>query len=223
MDFWYNAIVTLVGAYKTLFMRSVQVAGQENIPPGPKIIVGNHSNVTDSFVLPFIVREKLHFFIQADTFTLPIFGRMLELAGQIPVTLGRGQEALNTALEWLAQREPVVIFPEGQLNHGKDFRRAGAGAALLAMESGAPIVPFGFYVPDEYARPMKGHFHGRETFARWQFGGQCFVQIGEPWQPLMEEMDKGYRNLRLMTQQLMTQVMDLVEQAKLEAGKLQNM
>jgi 1-acyl-sn-glycerol-3-phosphate acyltransferase len=53
-----------------LFMDGVKVDGRENLPPGPKIIVGNHPHVTDSFVLPFIVPEKIHFFIQEETFTL---------------------------------------------------------------------------------------------------------------------------------------------------------
>jgi len=219
MDFWYKVLITIVGTYKTFFIRSVEVAGRDNIPPGPKIIVANHPNVTDSFVLPFIVREKLHFLIQADTFTLPIFGRLLELADQIPVTVGQGREALNTAIDRLTRGNSVVIFPEGRLNDAKEFHRAGAGASLIAMESGAPIVPLGFYVPDEYARAMKGHFHGRETVGRWQFGGRCFVQIGEPWQPLVDEVDRGYRTLRAHTQQMMAQIMDLVEQAKAEAGK----
>ena len=133
--------------------------------------------------------------IQADTFTLPILGRLLELAAHIPVTFGRGREALDIAVDRLTKGHSVVIYPEGHLNHAKGFRRAGAGAAILAIVSGAPVVPFGFYVPDEYARPIKGHFHGRDTIARWQFGGQCFVQIGEPWQPLVDEVDQGYRTL----------------------------
>ena len=219
MDFWYRVLIAVVGTYKTFFIRSVEVAGQENIPPGPKIIIANHPNVTDSFVLPFILREKLHFFIQSDTFTLPIFGRLLELADQIPVTLGEGREALNIAIDRLAQGHSVVIYPEGRLNDAKELRRAGAGASILALESGAPVVPLGFYVPEKYARSMKGHFHGRETIGRWQFGGPCIVNIGEPWKPLVDEVDQGYRTLRAVTQQMMEQIMDLVEQAKAEASK----
>jgi 1-acyl-sn-glycerol-3-phosphate acyltransferase len=219
MDIWYKTVLMIVGAYKTLFIRSVEVVGQENIPSGPKIIIANHPNVTDSFVLPFIVREKLHFFIQSDTFTLPILGRLLELADQIPVTFGEGRQALNIAIDRLAMGHSVVIFPEGRLNDAKEFRRAGAGASILALESGAPVVPLGFYVPEKYARPIKGYFLGRETIGRWQFGGPCIVNIGEPWKPLVDEFDQGYRTLRAVTQQMMAQVLDLVEQAKAEASK----
>ena len=81
------------------------------------------------------------------------------------------------------------------------------------------MVPFGFYVPDSYAHLMKWYLQGRDRFARWQFGGQCFVNIGEPWHPLIEEMDKNYQSLRLMTQQMMAQIYELVEGAKHQAGE----
>lgn len=217
MNVWYNAAKAIVRSYTAIFMRSVQVFGQDNLQPGPKIIVANHANMTDSFLLPLIIREKLHFLIQADAFKLPFFGGLLQRAEQIPVAAGRGSEALNTALHWLTRGDAVVIYPEGLLNHGRDFHRAGSGAARLAIESGAPIIPFGFYVPDNYARLMKWYAQGRARFARWQLGGQCFIKIGEPWHPFLEEMDKSYQSLRLATHQMMAQIMDLVEQAKEEA------
>lgn len=219
MDIWYKTVLMIVGAYKTLFIRSVEVFGKDNIPTGPKIFVANHPRVSDSFVLPFIVREKLYFLIQADSFTLPILGRLLALAGQIPVTIGQGRKALNMAVDRLAEGGSVVIYPEGRLNDARELRRAGAGASILALESGAPVIPLGFYVPEKFARPIKGHFHGRETIARWQFGGPCIVNIGKPWKPLVEEMDQSYRALRDVTQQMMGQIIDLVEQAKVAASK----
>jgi 1-acyl-sn-glycerol-3-phosphate acyltransferase len=220
MNVWYNTAKSILRTYTALFMRSIQVFGQDNLPPGAKIIVANHANMTDSFILPFIIREKLHFLIQADAFNLPFLGGLLERAEQIPVSAGRGREAINAALEWLARGDVVVIYPEGLLNHGNAYRRASSGATRLAMESGAPIIPFGFYVPDNYAHLMKWYLQGRDRFARWQFGGQCFIQIGEPWHPLIEEMDKSYRSLRVMTQHMMAQILDLAEQAKEEASKL---
>ncbi len=219
MDIWYKICLAIVGTYKTLFIRKVEIVGKENIPPGPKIFVANHPRVSDSFVLPFIVREKLYFLIQADSFTLPILGRLLALAGQIPVTLGHGREALNMAIERLAEGSSVVVYPEGRLNTARELRRAGAGASILAVESGAPVVPMGFYVPEKYSRIFKGHLHGRENIASFQFGGPCIVNIGEPWKPLIDEVDQSYRALRDVTQQMMAQIMDLVEQAKAEASK----
>jgi 1-acyl-sn-glycerol-3-phosphate acyltransferase len=221
MDVWYSFAKSIVRGYLTLFVDKINVSGGSLLPGGPKIIVANHTNVTDAFVLPFLTKEKIHFLIQAETFTLPVIGRLLTLADQIPVYLGQGRDALDLAREKLSLGHSVAIFPEGRLNDGRSFHRAGAGAALLALESGAPIVPVGFFVPDKYARPIKGHFHQRDTFGRWQFGGQCFVRIGDPWQLTASFQEKvNYRELRKTTEKMMNRVAELVSLAQDEARRL---
>jgi 1-acyl-sn-glycerol-3-phosphate acyltransferase len=220
MDFWYTTLKSIFRVYNALFIRSIHLEGGENIPAGPKILVANHANASDVCVIPFILKEKPYCFIQAEAFTVPILGKLFELNEQIPVVIGQGREALNTALNKLDLGHTIMIFPEGRLNHGRDLRRAGTGATILAAESGAPLVPLGFYVPPEYTRTIKGRFFGRRNIASWQFGGRCFVHVGEPWHVnLAEEADKNYRVLREYTQNVMTQIADLVDQAKEEAQK----
>jgi len=197
-----------------MFMNSVQVQGKENLPPGPKIIIANHPHASDAFVLPFIVPEKVHFLIQDDTFHLPVIGRLLILADQIPVVIGRGHEALEIARQKLTLGHAVAIFPEGRMSGSKDVRRAGAGAAMLAVEAGVPLVPIGFYVPPEFVKVLRGHFHNRETIGWWQFGGRTIVRIGEPWQPaIFAATDRNYRAFRDLTDRLMARVQELVQQA----------
>jgi 1-acyl-sn-glycerol-3-phosphate acyltransferase len=221
MDVWYSCAKSIVRVYLTLFVDKIHVSGGSLLPGGPKIIVANHTNVSDAFVLPFLTKEKIHFLIQAETFTLPVIGRLLTLADQIPVYLGQGRDALEVARQKLSLGHSVAIFPEGRLNDGRSFHRAGAGAALLALESGVPIVPVGFFVPEKYARPIKGHFHQRDTLGRWQFGGQCFVRIGDPWQLTTSIQEKvNYRELRKTTEKMMTRVTELVSLAQDEARRL---
>jgi 1-acyl-sn-glycerol-3-phosphate acyltransferase len=221
MDVWYSCAKSIVRVYLTLFVDKIHVSGGPLLPGGPKIIVANHTNVSDAFVLPFLTKEKIHFLIQAETFTLPVIGRLLTLADQIPVYLGQGRDALEAARQKLSLGHSVAIFPEGRLNDGRSFHRAGAGAALLALESGVPIVPVGFFVPDKYARPIKGHFHQRDTLGRWQFGGQCFVRIGDPWQLTASIQEKvNYRELRKTTEKMMNRVTELVSLAQDEARRL---
>jgi 1-acyl-sn-glycerol-3-phosphate acyltransferase len=108
----------------------------------------------------------------------------------------------------------VGIFPEGRVTGSREVRRAGAGAALLAMETGVPLVPVGFYVEPKFVKEIKGHFHDRETVGWWQFGGKCIVNIGEPWQlAVQEKTDRSYRYLRDLTDKLMNNVQELVNQA----------
>lgn len=214
MDVWYNVAKGIVRTYMAFFMDGVRVDGEENLPPGPKIIVGNHPHATDSFVLPFIIPEKIHFFIQEETFSLPIIGKILDLADQIPVVIGQGEEAIAMAREKLKMGNVVGIFPEGRMSGSREVRRAGAGAAILALETGVPLVPIGFYVQPKFIKEIKGRFYNRETVGWWQFGGQCVVNIGEPWQLMVQEKtDRSYRYIRDMSDKLMNNVQDLVDQA----------
>jgi 1-acyl-sn-glycerol-3-phosphate acyltransferase len=219
IDLWYKLATTVLRGYVTLFMESIHVQGYTNIPPGPKIIVANHPNASDPFVLPIIFREKLYCLIQEDLFKVPIVGPILAMAGQIPVKTGQGRLALRMAQEKLMAGKSVVIFPEGHLNHGEELRRAGVGAAVLALETGAPILPLGFYVPPDSTRTFIRHMFDRTTVGRWQWGGKMYLTIGEPWLPAMREnLDRQYRSVREVTDGMMNRVGQMVAQARLMAG-----
>jgi len=220
-DLCYGFICAIVRAYASLFIRRVHVEGLEALPPGPKILAPNHSHVTDAFVLPIVLRERLRFLIQAEAFSLPMIGRLLQRAGQIPVIIGHGKEALMAARERLRRGDTVVVFPEGRLNFGRGIRRAGAGVILLALEANLPVIPIGIFTPGRNVHVIASHLHHRTTLGGWQFGGETFVQLGKPWLP---ESPGGpaldYRRLRELTAQLMFQIDRLVQEAK--AISLQN-
>jgi len=220
-DFWYQIAKTVLRFYKYICIKSIQLEGSENLLPGkPKIIVANHSYASDAFVLPFIVPDKLHFLIMDETFSIPVFGRLLELADQIPVVLGRGKEALSTAKEKLLRGNSVVIFPEGYLTHGKKIRRAGAGAALLACETGTPIIPIGFFVPTEFIHTFKRRLFDRDTVGCWQTKGYCYINVGNPLFASPDpQIGSTYRFLRYLTDNMMTEISNLVKQAMEKAQR----
>jgi 1-acyl-sn-glycerol-3-phosphate acyltransferase len=223
MDVWYSTAKTIVGAYINLFIQKVHIAGRENITNGPKIIVANHALASDGFLLPFIFPEKIHFLIQEDVFSLPIIGKILALADQIPVVSGRGMEALETAKEMLAQGATIALFPEGKLNAGKKTLRAFGGAARLALDSGAPLLPIGFYTPPQYVKSIDPHVHGRDTTGAWQFGGPSYIAIGDTWRPMLDtlvkEGDRQYTRLvRNVTNDIMSRINTLIDFARAYAG-----
>jgi 1-acyl-sn-glycerol-3-phosphate acyltransferase len=179
MNGWYRFARRIVGVYAALFFHEIVVIGREHVENGPKIIVGNHPNATDSFALPFVFPEWLHFSIQADIFTLPVVGEVLRRAGQISVRSKERAEFLRQAQEKLSAGYPVVIFPEGRLNFNGNLHRAGVGAALLAMQSGAPILPVGFYSNEKYIHIIPSRLFGRQTVGSWQFGGKIYCNFGK--------------------------------------------
>ena len=218
MNIWYGLIKLTFRIYILIFIRKIKVTGRENLIDGPKIVVANHPNMIDSCVLPFIFSENLTFLIQAETMSVPIIGFLLRKSGHIPVIKGHGLLALDTALERLSQGNTVVIFPEGRLNHGKGLSRAGSGAAVLAKKSGVPILPIGFYVSPDDTLILKGKIQNRKTFARWQVRGCCHVHIGSSWQ-ITKSMGEYIPRprLRAITKWMMTQIAELVTEARLDA------
>lgn len=216
--FWYDTAKTILALYMRLFIERIEVAGRNLIHPGAKIIVANHANSTDGFMLPFIFPEQLHFLIQEDIFHTPVIGRLLRWAEQIPVMVGKGREALHAAQQKLALGHSVVIFPEGRLNHGEGLQRAGVGAALLALKTGAPIQPVGFYVPRRFLRRIQLRRPERQRTGQWQVTGRCYVEIGEPLTTaLLPAPGNQFAAPRAYIDTIMERVSALVQRAKSRA------
>lgn len=216
---WYKFVTGILGIYVHTLIRKIQVQGVELIPPGPKIIVANHANLTDAFILPTLFSEQLHFLVQGDIFDIPVIGKLLELADQIPTRKGEGREALKDAQNWLERGNSVVIFPEGRMNNGGQLYRAGAGAAILAAQTDVPLVPMGFFVPEKFTRVIKSKYQDRPAFGSFQFGGPCFIQVGKPWQVGSRgQIENNYHSLRETTEQIMGYIAELIDLAREYAG-----
>lgn len=208
MHVGYSLAKSIVGVYKNLFLRDVELFGSDNILPAPKIIICNHAYATDPFVLPFIFKERLHYMIQGSIFQVPAIGYLLSLADQLPVVAGRGRELIRQASQRLAQGDSIVIFPEGVLNHGKELLPARGGAALLAAYSGYPVQPVGFYTPPEYVREIRIRFEKRPGVSMWQFGGPTFINVGEGMH--IRKGEKSSIDPHMLIDQMMLRIQTLV-------------
>jgi 1-acyl-sn-glycerol-3-phosphate acyltransferase len=220
MDFWYGWLKVVLRSYIKTFGIKAEFSGLENVPQGPKIIVGNHPNATDSFHLPFLFKEKLNFLIEYDVLQARVVGRWLQLADSIPVIAGRGKEALQAAHERLMQGNSVVIYPQAKLTSTHEVTRSGTGVARLALAANVPIVPFGVYVPEQDVRVIHGHSkEGRPTVGTWQMSGKTYFRIGKPLAAVKERAsEESHLFYRRFTDEIMQTVASLAEQAKHLAG-----
>jgi long-chain acyl-CoA synthetase len=141
--------VLLVYPFVHLFYR-VKVTGLENLHPedGPFLLTPNHCLHLDNGIiltrLPLGVRWKLSIAAGAETiYDNPVQGIVASvLANAFPLQREGG---IRKSLELLGSRMDagynVLIYPEGKLTVGGPLQPFKAGAGMIAVEGGAPIVP----------------------------------------------------------------------------------
>jgi 1-acyl-sn-glycerol-3-phosphate acyltransferase len=140
-----------------LFNR-IRVYEAERLPVGQGFVLApNHLSIADPWPLsyPFFPRQ-LRFMAKADLFRFPMRG-VLRTLGAFPVRRGRGDiDALETAAELVREGEIVLVFPEGTRLGKTDWTKLRdpfhRGAALVALQADAPLVPMAIMGTDRLAR-----------------------------------------------------------------------
>ena len=214
---WWPLLKAFLFLYRMLMVGRIQVAGRNNIPDQPSILVSNHAFVSDAFILALII-GRLQALTQAESFAIPFFGWLLRKAGQIPVIRGQREKILARAADQLARGQHVLIYPEGALSHGSDLHEGRTGAAELTFSTGAPLLPVGFHVPPRHGRAFRSQQYNRPTLGVWQVGGPCYVAIGEAWSPFAGRKAASPEDLRDVTDEMMVRIETVLDQARCMAG-----
>ena len=212
MNLSYEFLQQILKGYLRLFSLQYVVSGEYPLPAGPKIIAANHPNATDSFYLPFLLPEDLHFLMQKSIFSNPIVGWALRQAGQIEVRHEDGREAFKAACGLLRRGESIVIYPEGRLNPDHKNYQGRSGAVRMSLETGAPIIPLGIHVPTSNLRDIRRVQEPWTNAWRWQVSGSCYLKFGDPWRPAETAAQGTSVSARVLTNQLMHTLYGLVAQ-----------
>jgi 1-acyl-sn-glycerol-3-phosphate acyltransferase len=133
----YRAQTALLLPLLTRLLMRLQIIGEENVPQsGPIILVSNHVENWDPYLCNLALpRRAVHHFARADGMESRVLGTYWRLLGAIPAD----RKGLQAAFKILHAGGCVGVFPEGEI--GPALRQAGHGAAVLAVRSGAPVVP----------------------------------------------------------------------------------
>ena len=123
--------------------------GTDRFPAtGPVIACGNHLSAFDPFGYGHLLQASgiaPRFLAKESLFRVPVLGALLRGARQIPVRRGtaRSRDSLADARDALARGELIMVFPEGTYTRDPELwpMRARLGAARLALETGAPLLP----------------------------------------------------------------------------------
>jgi 1-acyl-sn-glycerol-3-phosphate acyltransferase len=131
----------------------VRVEGAERIPrTGPLIVAPTHESFLDPLMvgaylprtLRYMARRTLFVAVKPDgserrRFFPSVAGRW---AGVIELDReGADRDAMRKCIDALAEGDAVLIFPEGTRSEDGDVQEFRAGVALIALRSGAPVLP----------------------------------------------------------------------------------
>lgn len=140
-------------------LSDLQIVGQENLPEkGPLLVVANHFSFIDPVAMIRTVPWPMDFVGGFQMPNAPSWVTWIpKLWGYYPVYRGTASRyALRAAEAVLAQGGVLGIFPEAG-NWATVLRPARPGAAFLAVQTGAPILPMGFAgLPDVFPRLRRG-------------------------------------------------------------------
>ncbi len=121
----------------------VRYHGQENqIEDGPVIYVVNHVSMMDPILIMLGLRRHLSFVAKVELFRNPIASWFFTKVGVIPLNRGKADvKAIKESLRRLKEGMAFGIFPEGTRSRDGVTANFEPGAALLAVKSGAPVIP----------------------------------------------------------------------------------
>lgn len=202
-----TALVCRIG---TSALTRVRLEGAvDDIPrDGPVIIAANHASNLDpvvigSWLVPTLGR-RLQWLGKKELFDWPVLGYIARHGGVHPVDRSTADvEAFRLAARILAEGHPLFVFPEGTRSPDGTLQPARDGVAVLALRSGAPIVPVGISGSD--AVWPRGRRLPRP-------GGRVVIRVGSAFQVADELPDGTDRRAAkgLATDLIMRRIADLL-------------
>lgn len=112
-------------------------------PRRPYVVVANHESYADVFLISKFPWEMK--WLSKDTmFRIPCMGWMMQMAGDIKLTRGNRDSAVQALVQCrdrLEKRVSVMIFPEGTRSRDGAMLPFKEGAFRLAIKQGVPVLP----------------------------------------------------------------------------------
>lgn len=204
-EFWRAVVIGIVGGVLGPAL-PLRVTGTENVPAdGPLIVVSNHLSNADPPILIVSFPRPLFFMGKAELFRNPILGWIVRKFGGFPVERGTADRAaLRHALKVLNHGIALGIFPEGGRSKSGALRPGLSGVGLLALQSGAPVLPVGLTGTEVF--PVNGDWPLRRPQG---FPRGVDVRFGEPF-TVPKQVDGKRVTADEATRLIMTHVSELL-------------
>jgi len=151
------------------------IEGRENLPQEPFISLWKHSTAWETMAQMFVV-PTASWLLKREVLWIPIVGWAVSTYKPIAINRRAGHSAVNQVVrqgrERLAAGMGVIVYPEGTRVAPGQTRKYGVSGALLAIDTGAPVVPIAH---------NSGYFWRRRSLLKKP--GTIYVVIGKPIDP----------------------------------------
>jgi 1-acyl-sn-glycerol-3-phosphate acyltransferase len=189
----------------TRLLGGVEIVGKENIPEtGPVILAPNHRAHVDPPYLTLCTKRQQFYMAKEELFKAPVFGPYIRSMGAFPVKRGSADRAaLRFAADHLKAGHILTIFPEGRrASDGRTLGDAESGFALLAKQTGAPIVPIAVEGTEKVLPYSAKRLHRAKVY----------LTVGKPFtaEEVMAEAGTGKEGLEAIAKRVMAEIASLM-------------
>ncbi len=171
---------------------------------GPLIVVTNHINFLDAPVLLSRAHPRpVTGFVKAETWQNPALAFLFDTWQAIPLARGEADvRAFRAGLAALQDGAILAVAPEGtRSGHGR-LQQGRPGVVLLALHSGAPILPVVYYGGEQFHENIR---HLRRTDFR--------IVVGQPFYLDTRGVKVTQEVRRAMVDEMMYQIAALLPPA----------
>lgn len=200
----YTPVIGAAVSVFKLMAWDVTVRGSEHVPAtGPAVLASNHVGYLDFVFVGYGAREQgrlVRFMAKKEVFEHKVSGPLMRGMKHLSVDrFGHADAAVHAAVDALRRDEVVGMFPEGTISRSFVPAAGKTGAARMAMEAAAPLVPCAVWGTQRILTK------GRPK--NWQRKVALSVDYGPPV-PYEPDEDPG-----VVTKRLMGAIGGLVEHA----------
>jgi len=183
---------------------SWKVNGRENVPlNGPLVVVANHVHLVDGILLALSLPRWINFMAKQELFRYPFLRSIIRWAQAFSVprrgTIKDKRKAVKQAKEILNKGLVLGMFPEGKRNHDGKLLPGKPGSAVIASQSGTPLLPVGITGTEK----LKG--------ISWLWKRpSIIINIGQPFEFPSSDGRLTKSQMNLLTDLMMTKIAALL-------------
>ena len=136
----------------------IDAAGLERVPShGPMILAVNHINSLEvPLLMAHLSPRRIIGLAKTETWDNRFMGWLFDLYEAIPIRRGEVDlEAIHRCMTVLSAGDILAVAPEGTRSYDGKLLNGQPGIVLIALHSGAPILPVAHWGGDDFPQNIK--------------------------------------------------------------------